>query len=642
MSAEQDAARVQPPSRRARARYAFDNAMARGSAAIVALLLLAIVVVVVVFTIVLVALGVGPGNPITLAYDVLLQVIDAGGTEEPGAVASVMFLGIAIVGILIFGAFIGALVTGMDARLERLRQGRSLVLERDHTLVLGWSERVFTILSELSIANESRERPSVVILAERPKSEMEDAIRERVPDMRNTRVVCRTGNPVVAADLDLVNHHQARAVIVLGRDEDDDPDADVIKTLLALTNGARGRPADGARGHGTVARGRRNIVAEVQEAATARAAALLEGDDIALINKPQTVGRLIVQTSRQSGAAAVYREILDFASSEIYMRRDDDLTGLTVLDAALGYRDCTFVGLMDAGGVIELNPPGGRLLKPDDTIIALAEDDSVLDAVRYERAATDPDIIAVTARPPEGAEATLVIGYNRRTAIVVGALATYAMPGSRALVVSDVPVDEAALRRDLAGPLAVQVQSANTTERAVLERLDIAAYDRVIVMSYSDDLSPKRAAARALLTLLHLRDIADASRRRLTIVSEILAQEDTDLVKIAGVNDIVVSDEILSLLLTQVAENHHLAGVFHQLFQAAGSEVYLRPVEGYVSGGPVSFATLVQAASQRAETAIGYWAADDGEQTQGITVNPSKQDLFPAAPGDRLIVLAEE
>jgi voltage-gated potassium channel Kch len=626
------------PSVRARARYAFDNAMARGSVALVALLGVTLLAVVGIFTFISAIAG-ASSNPVTTAFNVLLQTINGNGDlKNSGFVAAAIFLLITLVGLLIFGAFIGSVVTGMDSRLDQLRQGRSLVLERDHTLILGWSPRIFVILSELSLANESRTRPSVVILAEQPKAEMEDAIRELVPDMRNTRVVCRTGNPVVAADLELVNHRQARAVIVLGGDGDDDSDADVIKTLLALTRDGAGEIAG------------RHIVAEIQESATEQAARLIDDELIVLVNKPETVGRLIVQTSRQAGAAAVYREMLDFASSEIYMRRDERLTDLTFLDAMLGYEQCAVIGLMHAGGAIDLNPAADTVVLADDMVIAIAEDDSVLESAEYVRASPDAEQIAIRPSPPASPESTLILGYNRRTPLVISELAAYAEPGSTVLLVSDVPIDRSVVAVDgaAAANLRLEHRAANTNDRAVLDALDVPNYDRVIVMSYADHVAPKRAGARSMLTLLHLRDIAAKSGSEIAIVSEILDKEDTDLVRNAGVNDVVVSDEVLSLMLTQVAENRHLAGVFRQLFQAAGSEVYLRPVDLYVTpGAHASFATLVEAASRRSETAIGYWGADEragagGSRMFGIRVNPSKSDMFDTAPGDRLIVLAEQ
>ncbi len=628
------------PTARMRARYEFDRVMARGSVAIVGLLAIIVVAVVVVFTAMHVILGSSGNTTITTAYNVFLQtMLGASKLGRSSFEAAAIYASISLAGLLIFSALLGAVVTGMNSRLARLRQGRSVVLERDHTLILGWSPRVFRILSELAVANESRRRPSVVILAQQAKSQMEDAIRERVLDMRNTRVVCRTGNPVVWADLELVNHRRARSVIVLGRDgdgdgvADKDSDADVIKTLLALTHDRADDVAD------------RHIVAEIQDAATQQAAGLIDEHAIVLINKPETIGRLIVQTSRQAGAAAVYRELLDFARTEIYMRRDDSLTGLTYLDAMLGYEQCTVMGLMHASGEIDLNPGAGTVLQADDTVIALAEDDSVLERAVYARAQTEPGQIAIRADAPPAPDSTLILGYNQRTPLVIRELAAYAEPGSRAVLVADVPVEESALAMCDEGAvnLTVEHHTANTNGRAVLDGLDVSSYDRVIVMSYADHLSAKRAGARLLLTLLHLRDIASRSGSSMKIVSEILDAEDIDLVRDAGVNDIVVSDEVLSLMLTQIAENRHLAEVYRHLFQAEGAEVYLRPVEFYVTAAePVSFATLIEAASRRGETAIGYsTASNHGGDGFAIHVNPFKARVFDAGAGDRLIVLAE-
>ena len=326
--------------------------MARGPGAVASALGFAIVILIMLFTAVLLIVGVGPSNPITAVYHVFLHTIDGGGSQDSdtGTLYTALSLVVTLTGLVVYGTFIGILVTGMDTRLQQLRKGRSIVLEHDHTLILGWSERVFTIISELAIANESRRRPSVVILAERDKAEMEDAIRESVPDRRNTRVVCRTGSALVSGDLDLVNHRDARAVIVLGADGAADPDADVIKAILALTRDT----TDATRG--------RHIVAEIEDANAAHAARLAGGDAVVLINKPQTISRLIVQTSRQSGAAAVYRDILDFDGDEFYMRVDAALTGLTYIEAALGYESCTVVGLMHDGGPIVLNPAADTIL----------------------------------------------------------------------------------------------------------------------------------------------------------------------------------------------------------------------------------------------------------------------------------------
>ena len=53
--------------------------------------------------------------------------------------------------------------------------------------------------------------------------------------------------------------------------------------------------------------------------------------------------------------------------------------------------------------------------------------------------------------------------------------------------------------------------SGDTTDRALLEELKAADYDHVIVLSYAG-LEVQAADANTLVTLLHLRDIAEQGR----------------------------------------------------------------------------------------------------------------------------------
>ena len=115
-------------------------------------------------------------------------------------------------------------------------------------------------------------------------------------------------------------------------------------------------------------------------------------------------------------------------------------------------------------------------------------------------------------------DATLVLGYNHRAPIVLSELADYAGPDSRVVVVADVAAEHVAL--PASNGLPVSYTQGSTTDRAVLDGLDIPTYDRVIVLAYSDDRDIQQADARSLVTLLHLRDIAERTGGEFTIVSE--------------------------------------------------------------------------------------------------------------------------
>ncbi|HEY3249100.1 MAG TPA: potassium transporter TrkA, partial [bacterium] len=176
------------------------------------------------------------------------------------------------------------------------------------------------------------------------------------------------------------------------------------------------------------------------------------------------------------------------------------------------------------------------------------------------------------------------------------------------------------------------------------DALDVRRFDHVIVLA-SDRLDPQQADARTIVTLLHLRDIAERTGARFSIVTEMLDVRNRILVEGRRVEDFIVSKRLVGLILSQISENKALAAVFSDLFDPEGSEVYLKPVSAYVApGAPVSFSTLIEAAAQRGEVAIGYRRRreSDGDPTRhGVVLNPRKSDPVAFDEADQIIVVAE-
>jgi hypothetical protein len=164
-----------------------------------------------------------------------MRTLDAGTMGgDTGWPFRIVMLLVTLGGIFIVSALIGVLSAGVDSKLDELRKGRSKVLETDHTIILNWSPSIFDIISELVIANASRKRPRIVIMANKDKVEMEDEIASKIENLRNTRIICRSGDPTDLYDLSIVNPDQSRSIVILSP-EADDPDSSVIKTILALT-----------------------------------------------------------------------------------------------------------------------------------------------------------------------------------------------------------------------------------------------------------------------------------------------------------------------------------------------------------------------------------------------------------------------
>ncbi len=235
-----------------RIRYQFDNTLSKGTIALIGWLAILSVVIIIIAGIVISLSGVSPSGQERLGFGEaawlsLMRTLDAGtmGGDEGWAFRWVMFF-VTLGGVFIISTLIGVLTSGLEGKIEELRKGRTKVIEKDHTVILGWSEQIYTILSELITANENKKDACIVVMGEMDKIEMQDAIRERVPETKSTRIVCRTGSPIEMNDLELVSLNTARSIIILSP-ETEDPDAEVIKTVLAITNNPE--PKNGTISH---------------------------------------------------------------------------------------------------------------------------------------------------------------------------------------------------------------------------------------------------------------------------------------------------------------------------------------------------------------------------------------------------------
>jgi ion channel POLLUX/CASTOR len=615
---------------RARLRYWFDNTMSKGTVSLIGWLAFttAVLIVMVASALTVVERKNSSGlNPLQIFWETFVTTFSLSAPVTGTAAVLALWFLLGVGGIFIVSALVGLLTSGLNQRLEQLRKGRSLVVERDHTVVLGWSDQIYTVVSELVEANSSRRRATIAILAEMDKVTMEDRLRHRLGSTGNTRVVCRTGNPLDLTDLELVNPNAARSILIVAPQgaSAEDADAYVLKTLLAINRG----PA--FRNH------RHHVVASVRDGRN-RAVARLAGGDAVVIDADDISARLVVQTARQSKLSVVYQDLLDFGGDEFYLVAEPKLVGRSFGQVLFGYRHCCPVGLLHGNGTTTLNPPMQQVIEPDDKIVILAEDDSSI-KLSDRRVPIDESVIVHSFRGPQAPERTLILGWNSRAVRIIEQLDIYVTAGSTVDIVTDrtdADPQVAQLSHRLR-KLTVTVKDGDTRDRNVLESLDIVSYENLIVLS-NDLLDPLPADSRVLVTLLHLRDMFAKRGKSGSIVSEMRDDRDRALAQLTKADDFVVSEQLVSLLMTQISENRHLESVFTDLFDPDGAEIYVRPASYYVRSAPgITFATVVESARRRNEVAIGYRAADPGDG-HGVVLNPDKTKPMPLI--DRVIVLA--
>ena len=637
---------TQPFTLRQKLRYAFDNTLAKGTPALIGWLAVASFAFVALTAAIVKMTGGAPlgdgGAPAPLSFgdqmwNNLMRTLDSGTMGGDTGSTSYLFLmlGVTLGGVFIVGTLIGVISNGVGNQIDELRKGRSLVAEEHHIVILGWSPQIFAVIGELILGNEHRKHNCIAVLADRDKVGMDDEIRDRIADFKTTHVVCRRGIPNDLGDLKIVNFNSARAIVVLAP-EGEDPDNEVIKSVLAVTNHPERRTE------------KFHIVAEIRERRNMAPARLVGRDEAQLIETGDVIARVVAQTCRQTGLSTVYTELLDYGGDEIYFKDEPSLRGKTFADGLMAFESCALIGMKTADGAVQLNPPMTTTFAPGDQAIVIAKD---LASVRSGIAAPSLDRTLFVDRRPSAAqpERTLLLGWNARAKVIVRELDGYVAPGSHLTVVAEgdgIPAEVESVRALLSNQ-QLEYREGDTTDRDTLEGTQPESYQHIIVLSYSDHRDVQKADASTLVTLLHLRDIETLSGAdRYSIVTEMLDMRNRELAEITQADDFIVSERLTSLLIAQVTENKDLRALFDDIFDADGSEIYLKPVGDYVKlGQPMSYWHVVEAARLRGHAAIGYRLASgssDAASGYGVSVNPNKGTTVTFSADDRVIVIAED
>lgn len=550
-----------------RLQYNFDNFMSKGGLSVFLALLSAFFGAFLFMTAVrYISEGLFPNENIEnyseLPWDVFGQLIGLRDAADEANLATKLVGVVTIfLGLVLFYSLVAFITQEFESRLHLLRKGKSLVVEENHTLILGFTDRIIDIIRELVVANESEPDAVIVILSQEDKEAMDDFLRNNLGDLKikTTRLVTRNGATANLNDLNKVGVKVAKSVIILNDAKPSDTqeikalsDARVVKTVLAVV---------AANEEGSLP----PIVVELHSEQYRRLAENIAPGAVTSLNEADILARILVQTSRSVGLATVYLNLVGFEGNEFYFYRPASGWGnVTFGQLPFHFSHGMPLGVRHADGTLTVKASNEYKLAEGDEAIVLAEDDS---AIKFE-----PQLVAL---PQDigyaGTEKTLerkiekylIVGWNSKAPITLREYANYLIEGSRVnLAVQDFTEEVRAEFDTIAKAYPhIQMEARQVNLDSIEQLLALKPYEfNTISILAGRGENAEEIDAKTLTILLGLRQIfknytaETGSEVKAELIAEIIDSEDTDLVIKAGVKDFLLTNQFVSKILAQVSQ----------------------------------------------------------------------------------------
>ncbi|HED18686.1 MAG TPA: hypothetical protein ENI74_04185 [Gammaproteobacteria bacterium] len=538
---------------------------------------------------------------------------------------------LSLMGLVVFSVLISLINNTMRSRIEALRKGDTQVLERNHVLLLGWSNKIFSVLRQLA-----RLQPGVkvVILAPRDIDTMQEQLRVAGIQREDIKIILRSGTPSNHGELDRVAVNKASGVIVLATDADD---SETIKTVMLLTSRQDWDSEPPV------------LTTEIALERNYELASIAARNRLHIISSSRIISKVIVQTVRNPGLADVYSEIYAPSGNSIFVQSIPDCVDRPMAEIAYGLTNAIPIGIAwDERRDNVVRHAAGLNLEPEYEI---AEDEQlVLLARGLPITCSRPDRLPTSHIYREGGSVphvpgqVLLIGWTDMLHDILQELDAHSLSGTEVTILSETSTEQAEQQITVHQTnsfknLALSFREGDAVTQIAYTGFDMTSFQSIVVLADQTD-DQVDADTRTLRILLRLSDLLKSLETQPHTVAELLDENNRALFAGLGVDDIVVSSEVVSAQLAQIARQEVLAPIYRELLSAGGVEISLRPAGDYVQlDADCCFNDLIYAGQQKMEIALGLRLVQQGGK---VLLNPPRNISWRLGENDKVIVLAQQ
>ncbi len=611
---------------RSNIRYYFENFIARKSN-FVYFLMLASAVFAVLMIILEYSLGLIEKDSLLNLWwnrlERLLEIEDSGSNNK-GRLINLLYW---IFSVAFSGTIIAFLAAKVSSFIEDLKKGHSEVIDTNHYVIIGWNSTIFNVFQEIKIANENQSKPTILCFNSMDNIEMNAKINLEYPNQKGLRIITRSGDIYSSQDLARTNMINAKSVIVL--DDVVVPNFNIETTILAAK----------------INLNQRNIplIAQMQKEENIDLLSEIMEHKVYPIHIDKIISNVTAQAMRNKHISNVVLDFLDYDGDEIYFFPSNDLSGKTFKQAVLMLSNITLIGIKSSDEKVMLNPDKDYIILEDDLLVVISEDDDVdFDLITdNETNQLLNDLKIATDFSSKKEELSiLVLGWSKLGQLITNKTIPFLSEGSKIhFAYREELVHQPPRNLSQHNIEFVSTPLSPDLKASIGQILSQHQFDVILILGHDDVLSNEVADTNSLMLNLYVRSILEkqTNANSTRIILQLSDGSKEELIQDNKFNELIVSDTLSSLVITQLADNPKLWYVFEELFSEQGLKISVSSIFDYLEynqSNSFSVRELILMALEKNQTFIGCILNDE------LFLNPPKNQTFEFNETLALIYLA--
>lgn len=518
-------------------------------------------------------------------WDSLMQFIDTGNisaAEESNGFNAIVatFLTVTFIGVCGWGLLIAMINNALEERIRNLSNGNSFIMERNHSIVLGYGEEVFTIIEEFIMGRSKK----IVVLSNYEASYIKKRI-SFFKKYKNTKVIIRKGNPSRFENLQLLNIERANSVSIVNED-----DAESLKILLSLKRILQKENKNiFNKKYKTL-----NICMLVNKKENIEIVKSINDSElfnIHIIYKYEILYKLIGQSIMYTGLSNIYEELFDYKGIDIEIDTKHHCNAINFKNAAFKYFKDNKILL-------------GIINQEDRTLLIPKNND--------EKIKASDKLVVLFRRDDEKKEISITNHINNTNSIIKHRILLILESNKEREVIEE--ISEYIEKENIVILHYEEIEKQDVKKDFLTSEINKNNITKIILISENIDTDTK-----AMNILLVIRAIIKYYKYDIPILSLINSIENRDLIYSDDIKDFIVSGKLIGTLMATASKDSDLLYVFGDLLTKGGNDIIMIPYNQIDTNEKENFMDIYNYFLNDRKIAIGI------KQLSRIILNPNQE-----------------